>query len=159
MSCSCTKENHEAGIARRPLSGTKRAEIPKEAETLGPLNAYEQNIHKADEDLLKAGNFSYVPTMDVIKTAIKEYKKQYQFDEDIFKEIKILRYSMFTSDTHSKILIVVNTILHIYGDPTVVRTDDCIQQLITVQDILQLDIDKCLNDENVMKDNDDIRRT
>ncbi|CAF4611913.1 unnamed protein product, partial [Didymodactylos carnosus] len=99
------QENHEGGIASRPLSGTQRAEIAKEAETVGPLNAYERNIRKADEDLLKAGNFSYVPTMDVIKTAIKEYKKKYQFDEDIFKEIRILRYSMFTSDTHSKILI------------------------------------------------------
>ncbi|CAF1299382.1 unnamed protein product, partial [Didymodactylos carnosus] len=50
---------------------------------------------------------------------------------------------------------VRNTIMHIYGDPTAVRTNDCIQQLITVKDTLQFDIDKCLDDENVMKDNDD----
>ncbi|CAF4600388.1 unnamed protein product, partial [Didymodactylos carnosus] len=50
------KENHEGGIGSRPLSSTQRAEIAKEAETLGPLNAYERNIRKADEDLLKAGN-------------------------------------------------------------------------------------------------------
>ncbi|CAF4386388.1 unnamed protein product, partial [Didymodactylos carnosus] len=49
---------------------------------------------------------------------------------------------------------VMNTIMHIYGDPTAVRTNDCIQQLITVKDTLQFDIDKCLDDENVMKDND-----
>ncbi|CAF1528742.1 unnamed protein product, partial [Didymodactylos carnosus] len=49
----------------------------------------------------------------------------------------------------------MNTIMHIYGDPTAVRTNDCIQQLITVKDTLQFDIDKCLDDENVMKDNDD----
>ncbi|CAF4481171.1 unnamed protein product, partial [Didymodactylos carnosus] len=51
------KENHEGGIASRPLSGTQRAEIAKGAETLGPLNAYERNIHKADENLLKKKKF------------------------------------------------------------------------------------------------------
>ncbi|CAF1339568.1 unnamed protein product [Didymodactylos carnosus] len=82
----------------------------EEADHVDPLNVYENNIRKADEPLLRAGNFSYVPTIDVIKTAIKEYRKKFRFDEGCYKEIRIARQSLFTSDTFSKIVIGVNAL-------------------------------------------------
>ncbi len=58
---------------------------------LGPLTVYEKNMRLADENLLREGNFSQVPTKDVLKTAGQKYNNRYRLDEDIFKEVHLFR--------------------------------------------------------------------
>lgn len=52
---------------------------------------YEQNMRNADEELLREGNFTEVPSTDVLKTAGQEYSNRYRLDEDMFKELRIFR--------------------------------------------------------------------
>ena len=65
--------------------------IAHRVDQLGPLAVYEQNLRFADKNLLQEGNFSEVPSIDVLKTAGKEYNNRYHLDEDMFKEVRILR--------------------------------------------------------------------
>ncbi|CAF4538278.1 unnamed protein product, partial [Didymodactylos carnosus] len=44
----------------------------------------------------------------------------------------------------------------IYGDPNVVHSQNCIEPFMQVIDVLQFDIDKCLNDDIILNDNDKI---
>ncbi|CAF4650059.1 unnamed protein product [Didymodactylos carnosus] len=48
------------------------------------------------------------------------------------------------------------TITMIYGDPNAVHSQDCIEPFMQVIDVLPFDIDKCLNDDVILNDNDKI---
>ncbi|CAF4650612.1 unnamed protein product, partial [Didymodactylos carnosus] len=48
------------------------------------------------------------------------------------------------------------TITMIYGDPNAVHSQDCIEPFMQVIDVLQFDIDKCLNDVIILNLNDKI---
>lgn len=63
---------------------------------------FERNVRFADENLLNEGNFTDVPTVDVIKKAGEEFYKRYLFDEDMYKEVRIFRYLTRALDTTSK---------------------------------------------------------
>ena len=69
---------------------------------VGALGVFEKNIRSADEDLLRAGNFSQVPSMDVLKTAKQQYNKKYRLDEDYFKELRMFRFLTRFIDHNSK---------------------------------------------------------
>lgn len=58
---------------------------------------FERNVRFANEDLLKEGNFTEVPSLDVLKTAKQQYNKKYRLDEDYFKELRM--YGFFTRFT------------------------------------------------------------
>ncbi|CAF1588184.1 unnamed protein product [Didymodactylos carnosus] len=51
----------------RPLTGAAREAMAKEVNQHGPLAIYERNLRYANADLLKEGNFSEVPSIDVLK--------------------------------------------------------------------------------------------
>lgn len=72
------------------------------ASDLGPLGAYERNLRLADEDLIKQGNYTEVPSIDVLKNARHEYGKRYELDEDMFKAVRLLRYMTYQLDDSSK---------------------------------------------------------
>lgn len=55
------------------------------------MAVYERNVRRADESLLREGNFSQVPTTDVLKTAGQEYNNRHKLDEDTFKELRVFR--------------------------------------------------------------------
>ncbi len=69
---------------------------------LGPLGIFEENVRNANKDLLASGNFSEVPSVDVAKMIRYEYDKKHKLDEDIFKEVRILREDMCNFDSSSK---------------------------------------------------------
>jgi hypothetical protein len=56
----------------------------------------------ADENLLRNGNFTEVPSVDVLKNIGNEYNQQYRFDEDLFKEVRVLRYLINEFDDYSE---------------------------------------------------------
>jgi len=56
----------------------------------------------ANEDLLQEGNFSEVPSMDVLKTTKQQYNKKYRLDEDYFKELRMYRFLTRLIDRTSK---------------------------------------------------------
>jgi hypothetical protein len=68
----------------------------------GPLCTFEENVRNANEELLSEGNFSEVPSVDVLKMIKHEYEKKYKLDEDMFKELRILREDMLSFDVTSK---------------------------------------------------------
>ena len=101
--------NREIDTASRRLNGPERVVmgmffrilktlyqlvlfVAQRVNELGPLAVYEQNMRLADENLLREGNFSQVPSADVLKTVGQEYNNRYRLDEDIFKEVRIFRY-------------------------------------------------------------------
>ncbi len=53
----------------------------------------------------KRGNFSEVPSMDVLKTAKQQYIKKYRCDEDYFKELRVLGFLKRLIDHTSKDVI------------------------------------------------------
>ena len=63
--------------------------LAKEVNQIGALGVYERKLRYANEDLLKEGNFSEVPSIDVLKTTKQQYNKKYRFDEDSFKELRM----------------------------------------------------------------------
>lgn len=69
---------------------------------MGALAVYEQNMRNADEELLREGNYTDVPSTDVLKTAGQEYSNRYRLDEDVFKELRIFREMTYRLDQSSK---------------------------------------------------------
>ena len=63
---------------------------------------FERNVRFANEDLLQEGNFSEVPSVDVLKTAKHQYNKKYRLDEDYFKELRMYGFFTRISDYDSK---------------------------------------------------------
>ncbi|CAF4883505.1 unnamed protein product [Rotaria socialis] len=98
----------------RPMKGIRRKKMAKAAMDHGTLKTYETNVLNADENLLRCNNYTQVPSMDVLKTAVKEQANSMRLDADMFTEIKILLLSMFESDTTSKIENKGNLDLLIY---------------------------------------------
>ena len=97
----------KAGLSSRPITGGARVAmgrsisrcssteispiVAQQVNRLGPLGAFERNMRLADENLLEQGNWSEVPSIDVLKTIAQEYKMKYRLDEDMFKEVRIFR--------------------------------------------------------------------
>lgn len=101
--------NRQMDTAGRPLQGVDRVSmgiflisekifnqfacvsLGRRVMESGALAVYEENLRLANEDLLKEGNNSQVPSTDVLKTAGQEYANRYRLDEDMFKEVRMLR--------------------------------------------------------------------
>ncbi|CAF4476468.1 unnamed protein product, partial [Rotaria magnacalcarata] len=64
--------------------------IGKRANEVGPLAIFRERIEIADENLLAAGNFSRCPTVEAVKKCGADYRKKMRFDEDVFRECRIL---------------------------------------------------------------------
>ncbi|CAF4653672.1 unnamed protein product, partial [Rotaria magnacalcarata] len=64
--------------------------IGKRANEVGPLATFRERIEIADEKLLAAGNFSRCPTVEAVKKCGADYRKKMRFDEDVFRECRIL---------------------------------------------------------------------
>ena len=60
-------------------------------KNLGPVGEFEKNVRQANGDLLKEGNFSNVPSVDVLKKIGAKYDEKYSFDEDMFKKMRRFR--------------------------------------------------------------------
>lgn len=71
------------------------------ASAIGPLKTYEANLREADTTLLWAGNNSFVPSIDTIRTAQSNYNKDHRFDNDPIKELAIGQYAFISSDVVS----------------------------------------------------------
>ena len=75
----------------------------------GPLKTYDANVCEADTTLLWAGNHSFVPSIDAIRTAKSNYNKDHRFDNDPIKDVDIFRYALIAGDVFStKIKGMVN---------------------------------------------------
>ena len=66
------------------------------------MATYEENMRTANKELLRAGNFTEVPSTDVLKTAGQECSNRYRLDEDMFKELRIFRHLTRRLDQYSK---------------------------------------------------------
>ncbi|CAF1519903.1 unnamed protein product, partial [Didymodactylos carnosus] len=67
----------------------------------GPLRTFEENMEKADDNLLKDNNFTFVPPIPVLKTIANEYRQNHRLSEDIFTEIRILKRALAVADISS----------------------------------------------------------
>ena len=74
----------------------------KEVKSIGALGVYERNLRHANEELLKEGNFSEVPTKDVLDKIKQEYENKYRLDENCYKEVRMFAFITRYSDVHSK---------------------------------------------------------
>ncbi|CAF3902483.1 unnamed protein product [Rotaria sp. Silwood1] len=89
--------NPKKETAARQLTGARREAMAKRVHQIGALGVFEHNVRFADEDLLREGNFTEIPSLDVLKTAKQQYNKKYRLDEDCFKELRM--YGFFTRFT------------------------------------------------------------
>ena len=80
-------ENGKA-VARR-LTGQERLDTGKEAASVGSLKVFQQKVANADEDMLTARNFTGCESIEVLKHAAADYRKQFRLDEDIFRECRV----------------------------------------------------------------------
>ena len=55
----------------------------------------------ASEELLKAENLTEVEALETIKKAAYDYRKNFEIDEDAFKECRIFQYALEISDRTS----------------------------------------------------------
>jgi hypothetical protein len=60
----------------------------------GILVTYEDNLLNADDNLLKHNNYTQVPSMDVIKTAVKEQINKQRLHENMIVELEMMLNSM-----------------------------------------------------------------
>ncbi|CAF1436149.1 unnamed protein product [Didymodactylos carnosus] len=96
------KHDPEKETASHPLIGMAREAMAKAIHQVGALNVFERNMRFANDDLLREGNFSEVPSMDVLKTAKQQYNQKYRLDEDYFKELRMFRYLTHSIDHSSE---------------------------------------------------------
>ena len=96
-------ENHdEDGEAvARHLTGTERLDVGKEAAAIGPLKVFQQKVEIAAEEMLVARNFTGCESVEVLKHAAADYRKQFRLDEDIFQECRIRENIIDELDTTS----------------------------------------------------------
>lgn len=82
--------------------------LAKEVKSVGALAVYERNLRHANEELLKEGNFSEVPSTEVLNKIKQQYEKKYRLDEDCFRELR--KFAFFTrySDVNSEDVIGEN---------------------------------------------------
>ncbi|CAF3910793.1 unnamed protein product [Rotaria sp. Silwood1] len=90
------QHNNESGPGRRPLKAQAAIEH-------GTLKIYEKNVLNADEHLLQYNNYSQVPSLNVIKTAVKEQNNATCLDKDMFTELMMMLFSMRESDETSNL--------------------------------------------------------
>ncbi|CAF1220695.1 unnamed protein product, partial [Didymodactylos carnosus] len=74
----------------------------KAIQKIGALGVYERNLRYANEDPLKEGNFTEVPSIDVLKTAKQRYNKKYRLDEDYFQELRMSGFFTRCTDDESE---------------------------------------------------------
>ncbi|CAF1447830.1 unnamed protein product [Didymodactylos carnosus] len=86
----------------RQLTGDVREAMVKQVQKIGALGVYERNLRYANEDPLKEGNFTEVPSIDVLKTAKQQYNKKYRLDEDYFKELRMFGFFTRCTDDESE---------------------------------------------------------
>ncbi|CAF4331300.1 unnamed protein product, partial [Didymodactylos carnosus] len=63
---------------------------------------FKRNLRYANEDPLKEGNFTEVPSIDVLKTAKQRYNKKYRLDEDYFQELRMSGFFTRCTDDESE---------------------------------------------------------
>lgn len=61
-------------------------------------------METADEKMLAEGNFTQCPTIEVVKKSGMDYRKKMRFDEDVFRECRILGRFYRKEDVTSKII-------------------------------------------------------
>ncbi|CAF3916825.1 unnamed protein product, partial [Rotaria sordida] len=151
-------ENHEGPPVARQLTGEKRLEVGKAANAVGPLKVFHEKVESADEEMLKARNFTGCETAEVIKHASADYRKIYRLDEDIFRECRIRQYILEEIDvTSEEIKGYVQVTaekpfrLHLTSEPQILRyhkTNDALNDISNVK-LLQSSPDssssKCVN--------------
>ncbi len=76
--------------------------LAKEVQRIGALAVYESNLRNANVDLLKAGNFTEVPSREVLNTIKQQYNKRYRLDEDCFRELRMFRFFTRYTDRDSE---------------------------------------------------------
>ncbi|CAF3954658.1 unnamed protein product [Rotaria magnacalcarata] len=139
----------------RPMKGIRRKKMAKAAMDHGILKTYENNLLNADENLLRCNNYTQVPSMDVLKTAVKEQANSMRLDADMFTEIKILLLSMFESDTTSKIenkeqiYELIGCIVCIFGSPELDNAEEYLDNVIKAAGDFNSDFETFIEDENI----------
>ena len=80
------------------------------------MRTYEANVLNADEELLQHKNRTQAPSMNVLKTAIKEQANSMRLDPDMLNELTMMLFSLQASDTTSKPLNKGKTIFVTFYD-------------------------------------------
>ena len=80
------------------------------------MRTYEANLLNADEELLEHKNRTQVPTMNILKTAIKEQASSMRLDPDMLNELTMMLFSLQASDKTSKPLNKGKTIFVAFYD-------------------------------------------
>ncbi|CAF2901918.1 unnamed protein product [Rotaria sp. Silwood2] len=121
-------ENHEGPPVARQLTGKKRLQVGKAANAIDPVKVFQRKVESADEEILKARNFTGCETAEVIKHASADYRKIYQLDEDIFRECRIRQHILEEIDvTSEEIKGYVQVMaekpfrLHLTSEPQILR--------------------------------------
>ncbi|CAF1650189.1 unnamed protein product [Rotaria sp. Silwood1] len=63
---------------------------------------FRELVEAADEDMVAAGNFTQCPTIEALKKFGVDYRKKMRFDEDVFRECRILSCFYRKEDTTSE---------------------------------------------------------
>jgi hypothetical protein len=66
-------------------------------------------VREADPKLLHAGNHSFVPSIDAIRTAKSNYNKDHRFDNDPVRDLLIFQEALIVADKTSRIVKGVKT--------------------------------------------------
>ena len=63
--------------------------VGKAANAAGSLKVFQEKAENADEEMLCAHNFTGCESMEVLKQAAADYRKNFRLDEDIFRECRV----------------------------------------------------------------------
>ncbi|CAM4750759.1 unnamed protein product [Rotaria magnacalcarata] len=98
------EENHDVNkeIAARQLDGVQRLLVGKRANEIGPLAVFRERLNNANEKLLAVGNYTECETIETLKKAASDYRKKMHFDEDIFKECRMISVVYEKDDVSSE---------------------------------------------------------
>ncbi|CAF3842285.1 unnamed protein product [Rotaria sp. Silwood1] len=133
--------NPKKETAARQLTGARREAMAKRVHQIGALGVFEHNVRFADEDLLREGNFTEIPSLDVLKTAKQQYNKKYRLDEDCFKELRM--YGFFTrftdyaskcfKDKDSSIMPLIGALLTDHTAASITSYFNCFRSKLAVR--------------------------
>ena len=130
------EKNHykDEGPVGRNLTGMNRFIVGKTANAAGSLKVFQEKVENADEEMLCAHNFTGCESMEVLKQAAADYRKNFRLDEDIFRECRVRQDILEEIDVKSKkvkgyvqVMAEKPFRLHLTSEAQILRfTDYCI---------------------------------
>ena len=98
----CGHPNHQGPPASRPLTGLRRQKAAERTMNIGAYNVRRDFLNSASEEVLREGDFSGVPSVEVLRKASCEEARKSRFSPDLHVDIGTTALASAACDSTSE---------------------------------------------------------